>query len=73
MYLFVWNDRRMRQFHDNLTVVDYLAVAHGLLNVFRFDKTADTFARLVIDNGRACWVKVPEGDTAMSPEAKLHY
>lgn len=73
MYLFVWTDGRVRQFRDNLTVLDHLAVTQGLLHIFRFDHDKESFARLVIDNGRACWVPVQQGRTAISSEAKLHF
>lgn len=70
MYLFIWLDGQARQVKDNLTVDDYLAVAQRLISVYRIRKS---FEKLVIDNGKACWVPVKESQVANGHPGRFHF
>lgn len=73
MYLFVWADHSHRQFRDNLSLLDYLAIRQGLLTVYRHDQKARSFQVLTLEGDRAHWQEVPEGRTVTGPNCKFHH
>lgn len=72
MYLYVRRDTSARQVRDNISVADLILVKVGQLHVYRFHPDKHAFQRLVLDEGRPCWVPVPEADVGHSNGAKLH-
>jgi hypothetical protein len=73
MYLFIFPDRTLKQVSENLTIIDIMSVRTGCLSIVRSTAApAQRYDRLVIDNGKLCWVPVREAGVVGCQEGAIH-
>jgi len=71
MYLLVFGDRTCRQVSENLTMMDYMAAAQGISQIFRFRE--DKFERLIFDKEKPFWVPVRQSGVLACEGHVLNY
>lgn len=58
MTLLIINNQ-VKVINDNLSTEMYVLIKQKKVNIVRFNEQSKVYEKLIIDNDKLCWVKVP--------------